>query len=161
MGKSAGEEWKEDLPIIAVNMNSREVVAVGERALKYFEHRETEVKIFNPYQSFSFIANDFELAESVMKTFVRKYLSSRFALISPIIIIQPLGYESELNGIEQRMFRELGIHCGARVVWILDHKETVSELELGKIDFKNALKSEKVSRKIPSCEITHWPDKSR
>ncbi len=83
--------------------------------------REIEKKRDVPFSNDRLIIAEFEPIEELFRTAINEVLNKKNKYISKSInmVIQVMDETiTEMTSIEKRTYRDLGEHCGARMVWL-------------------------------------------
>jgi rod shape-determining protein MreB and related proteins len=100
--------------VVAIDQDLKIPLAVGEEAKKMLGHTPGNVIALRPLRDG--VIADFDTAELMLKTFIRRVHEGR-SLVSPRIII---GIPSGVTGVERRAVIEAATQAGAREVRLID-----------------------------------------
>lgn len=99
--------------IVAVRHSDQEIVAYGSEAKEMQGRTPGEIVTVRPLKDG--VISDFELAESMIRHFIRKVQTTR--LLRPRICV---GIPSGITEVEKRSVRDSCEHAGAREVYLVD-----------------------------------------
>lgn len=100
--------------IVAIDRDSRQVVAIGYEAQQMHERTHKEIETVRPLKD-GVIAN-FEVAEQLIRGLIRRVQNSWYTSISRMVICVPSG----ITEVEKRAVRDSAEHSGARRVHLID-----------------------------------------
>ncbi|HBD64943.1 MAG TPA: rod shape-determining protein [Clostridiales bacterium] len=100
--------------VVALNVNSNEVCAVGESAKAMLDRTPKNIRAIRPLQNG--VIADFEITRAMIKYFIEKALNHRRFIKSNIVICVPVGVTS----IERRAVEEVAYDAGAKKVRLIE-----------------------------------------
>lgn len=100
--------------VVAIDQNEKIPLAVGEEAKKMLGRTPGNVVALRPLRDG--VIADFDTAELMLKSFIRRVHEGR-TLVSPRIVI---GIPSGVTGVERRAVMEAASQAGARDVYLID-----------------------------------------
>jgi rod shape-determining protein MreB len=100
--------------IVAINRDSRQVVAIGYEAQQMHERTHKEIETVRPLKD-GVIAN-FEVAEQLIRGLIRRVQNNWYTSIRRMVICVPSG----ITEVEKRAVRDSAEHSGARRVFLID-----------------------------------------
>lgn len=100
--------------VVAIDQNLRIPLAVGEEAKQMLGRTPGNVIAVRPLRDG--VIADFEIAEMMLKQFIRRVHEGR-TLVSPRVVI---GIPSGVTGVERRAVMEAASQAGAREVFLID-----------------------------------------
>jgi len=100
--------------VVALNVNSNEVCAVGESAKAMLDRTPKTIRAIRPLQNG--VIADFEITRAMIKYFIEKALNNRRFIKSNIVICVPVGVTS----IERRAVEEVAYDAGAKKVRLIE-----------------------------------------
>ena len=100
--------------VVAIDESSGEAVAVGEEAKKMLGRTPGNIKAIRPLRDG--VIADFDIAEIMLKHFIRRVHENK-SLVSPKVVI---GIPSGVTGVERRAVMDAAIQAGARMVYLID-----------------------------------------
>ncbi len=100
--------------VVAIDQNEKVPLAVGEDAKKMLGRTPGNVIALRPLRDG--VIADFDTAELMLKSFIRRVHEGR-TLVSPRIVI---GIPSGVTGVERRAVMEAASQAGARDVYLID-----------------------------------------
>lgn len=100
--------------IVAINRDSRKVVAIGYEAQQMHERTHKEIETVRPLKD-GVIAN-FEVAEQLIRGLIRRVQNNWYTSIRRMVICVPSG----ITEVEKRAVRDSAEHSGARRVFLID-----------------------------------------
>lgn len=105
-----------EVPEVAIAYDKKvRIVGVGSET--NIHRSNPSVKIVNPFAHPRTLISDFTVAEQMLKILLRRMQGSSIFVISPKVVIHPLGEpEGGFTQIERRAFRELAFGSGASQV---------------------------------------------
>ncbi|MDR1009059.1 MAG: rod shape-determining protein [Rickettsiales bacterium] len=92
----------------------KEILAVGEDAKKMLGRTPGNIQAIRPLKDG--VIADFEVAEAMIKYFIKKVLSHKTFTFPTVIICVPSGS----TAVERRAIQESAEVCGARKVWLIE-----------------------------------------
>ena len=99
--------------IVAVSRKDQEIVAFGQAAREMIGRTPEEISTIRPLKDG--VIADFELAEEMIRYFIRKIQSNR--LLRPLVVI---CIPSGITEVEKRAVRDSAEHAGAREVYLIE-----------------------------------------
>lgn len=100
--------------VVAVNVNSNEVCAVGEGAKAMLDRTPRSINAIRPLQNG--VIADFEITRAMIKYFINKALNRKRFVKSNVVICVPVGVTS----IERRAVEEVAYDAGAKKVKLVE-----------------------------------------
>ncbi|NEP38057.1 MAG: Hsp70 family protein, partial [Okeania sp. SIO2H7] len=100
--------------VVAIDQEQKTSIAVGEEAKRMLGRTPANVIAVRPLRDG--VIADFDIAELMLKHFIRKVHEGK-TLVSPRIVI---GIPSGVTGVERRAVMEAAAHAGAREVRLID-----------------------------------------
>lgn len=100
--------------VVAVNVNSNEVVAVGEAAKAMLDRTPKTISAIRPLQNG--VIADFEITRAMTKYFIDKAFNKKRFVRSNVVICVPVGVTS----IERRAVEEVAYDAGAKKVKLVE-----------------------------------------
>ncbi|MCL2439423.1 MAG: rod shape-determining protein [Alphaproteobacteria bacterium] len=103
--------------VVAITEGERgvkEILAVGEDAKKMLGRTPGSIQAIRPLKDG--VIADFEVAEAMIKHFIKKVLSSKTFTFPTVVICVPSGS----TAVERRAIQESAEVCGARKVWLIE-----------------------------------------
>ena len=100
--------------VVAIEQKAKVPLAVGEDAKKMLGRTPGDVAVLRPLRDG--VIADFDIAEIMLKHFIRRVHEGR-TLVSPKIVI---GIPSGITGIERRAVMDAALQAGARDVYLID-----------------------------------------
>lgn len=100
--------------IVAVNRNTRKILAIGSEALQMHERTHKEIETIKPLKDG--VIADFEVAEQLIRGLIRKVQKSWITTIRRMVVCVPSG----ITEVEKRAVRDSAEHAGARQVYLID-----------------------------------------
>ena len=102
--------------IVAINTNTKEVVAVGEEAKRMLGKTPSNIVAMKPMKDG--VIADFEACEAMLRYFIAKVKTPkhRFVLPPRIVVSVPSG----ITSVERRAVKETALKAGARLVRIVE-----------------------------------------
>lgn len=100
--------------VVALNVNSNEVCAVGQSAKAMLDRTPKTISAVRPLQNG--VIADFEITRAMIKYFIDKALNKKRFIKSNIVICVPVGVTS----IERRAVEEVAYDAGARKVKLVE-----------------------------------------
>jgi rod shape-determining protein MreB and related proteins len=101
--------------VVAINSNSKEVMAVGEEAKQMLGRAPGSITATRPMKD-GVIAH-FEVTEKMISTFIRKVHNNRKTLVRPRVVI---AVPSGITQVEKRAVRDSAESAGAREVFLIE-----------------------------------------
>lgn len=99
--------------IVAVSRRDQEIVAFGQEAREMVGRTPDEISTVRPLKDG--VIADFELAEEMIRYFIRRVQNSR--LLRPLVVI---CIPSGITEVEKRAVRDSAEHAGAREVYLVE-----------------------------------------
>ncbi|PSR02820.1 MAG: rod shape-determining protein, partial [Bacteroidetes bacterium QS_8_68_28] len=99
--------------IVAVDRNSREVIALGYEARQMHERTHEEIETIRPLKDG--VIADFEVAEEMIRTLIGKVQKGWLGRIRNMVVCVPSG----ITEVEKRAVRDSAEHAGARRVHLI------------------------------------------
>jgi len=99
--------------VVAINNETREVVAVGDEAKKMLGRTPISITALRPMKDG--VIADFEITEAMLRYFIQKVNHSVRFVPPRVVVAVPSG----ITEVERRAVRESAIHAGAREVRLL------------------------------------------
>lgn len=99
--------------VIAINLNDKTALAVGEEAKKMMGRTPVNVAVIRPLRDG--VIADFDTAELMLKHFIQRVHEGR--IVSPRVLI---GTPSGITGVEKRALKEAALQAGARDAHFID-----------------------------------------
>jgi len=99
--------------VVAINNETREVVAVGDEAKKMLGRTPLSITALRPMKDG--VIADFEITEAMLRYFIQK-VNHQVRFIPPRVVV---AVPSGITEVERRAVRESAIHAGAREVRLL------------------------------------------
>lgn len=99
--------------IVAISRVDQEIVAIGQGAREMIGRTPDEISTIRPLKDG--VIADFELAEEMIRYFIRKIKSNR--LLRPLVVI---CIPSGITEVEKRAVRDSAEHAGAREVYLVE-----------------------------------------
>lgn len=106
--------------VVAVEKDSRRVVAVGEEAKKMLGRTPGSIIAIRPMKDG--VISDFEVTEAMLKYFIQKVQPSKFAFRPTIVIAIPSG----ITEVEKRAVIDSAEHAGARSVILIEEPKAAA-----------------------------------
>ena len=101
--------------VVAINSNTKEVMAVGEEAKQMLGRAPGSIKAIRPMKD-GVIAH-FEVTEKMISNFIRKVHNNRKTLVRPRVVI---AVPSGITQVEKRAVRDSAESAGAREVFLIE-----------------------------------------
>ncbi|HRI85757.1 MAG TPA: rod shape-determining protein [Ignavibacteria bacterium] len=98
--------------IVTYDVTSRKIIAIGEESKKMMGRVHKELNTIRPMKDG--VIADFEIAEGMIKEFIKK-ISSSWMPSRRIVICVPSG----ITEVEKRAVRDTAEHAGAKEVWLI------------------------------------------
>ncbi len=99
--------------IVAISRVNQEIVAIGEDAREMIGRTPDEISTIRPLKDG--VIADFELAEEMIRYFIRKMKFNRF--LRPLVVV---CIPSGITEVEKRAVRDSAEHAGAREVYLVE-----------------------------------------
>ena len=99
--------------VVAINNETREVVAVGIEAKKMLGRTPLNITAMRPMKDG--VIADFEITEAMLRYFIQK-VNNKMRFVPPRVVV---AVPSGITEVERRAVRESAIHAGAREVQLL------------------------------------------
>ncbi len=99
--------------VVAINNETREVVAVGEEAKRMLGRTPLSITALRPMKDG--VIADFEITEAMLRYFIQK-VNHQVRFVPPRVVV---AVPSGITEVERRAVRESAIHAGAREVRLL------------------------------------------
>lgn len=99
--------------VVAINNETREVVAVGIEAKKMLGRTPMNITAMRPMKDG--VIADFEITEAMLRYFIQK-VNNKMRFVPPRVVV---AVPSGITEVERRAVRESAIHAGAREVQLL------------------------------------------
>ena len=99
--------------VVAINNETREVVAVGEEAKRMLGRTPMNISALRPMKDG--VIADFEITEAMLRYFIQKVNNSMRFVPPRVVVAVPSG----ITEVERRAVKESAIHAGAREVRLL------------------------------------------
>ncbi len=102
--------------IVAINTNTKQIVAVGEEAKKMLGKTPSNIIAMKPMRDG--VIADFEACEAMLRYFIMKVKTGKHKFLIPprIVISVPSG----ITSVERRAVRETALKAGARIVRLVE-----------------------------------------
>lgn len=100
--------------IVAVNRNTRNVIAFGREAQQMHERTHKDIETIRPLKDG--VIADFEVAEQLIKQLIRKVQTNWYTSIRRMVVCVPSG----ITEVEKRAVRDSAEHAGAKQVYLID-----------------------------------------
>ncbi|MCS7180849.1 MAG: rod shape-determining protein, partial [bacterium] len=102
--------------IVAINTNTKQVVAVGDEAKKMLGKTPSNIIAMKPMKDG--VIADFEACEEMLRYFILKVKSKKHKFVIPprIVISVPSG----ITSVERRAVKETALKAGARLAFLVD-----------------------------------------
>jgi rod shape-determining protein MreB len=100
--------------IVAVDTNTNQVREIGYEALQMHERTHKDIKTIRPLKDG--VIADFEVAEQMIRGFIRKVQQSWIATIRRMVVCVPSG----ITEVEKRAVRDSAEHAGAKRVHLIE-----------------------------------------
>ena len=98
--------------IVTYDVSSRKIIAIGEESKKMMGRVHKELATIRPMKDG--VIADFEIAEGMIKEFIKK-ISSSWMPAKRIVICVPSG----ITEVEKRAVRDTAEHAGAKEVYLI------------------------------------------
>lgn len=99
--------------VVAINNETREVVAVGSDAKKMLGRTPLNITAMRPMKDG--VIADFEITEAMLRYFIQK-VNNKMRFVPPRVVV---AVPSGITEVERRAVKESAIHAGAREVQLL------------------------------------------
>lgn len=99
--------------VVAINNETREVVAVGSDAKKMLGRTPINITAMRPMKDG--VIADFEITEAMLRYFIQK-VNNKMRFVPPRVVV---AVPSGITEVERRAVKESAIHAGAREVQLL------------------------------------------
>ena len=99
--------------IVAIRRKDQEIVAIGQEAREMLGRTPEEISTIRPLKDG--VIADFELAEEMIRFFIRRAQTNR--LLRPLVVI---CIPSGITEVEKRAVRDSAEHAGAREVYLVE-----------------------------------------
>jgi len=100
--------------IVAVDTNTNQVREIGYEALQMHERTHKDIKTIRPLKDG--VIADFEVAEQMIRGFIRKVQQSWLSTIRRMVVCVPSG----ITEVEKRAVRDSAEHAGAKRVHLIE-----------------------------------------
>ena len=100
--------------VVAIDETTGKPLAVGEEAKQMLGRTPDNIRAIRPLRDG--VIADFDIAEVMLKHFIRRVHENK-ALVSPKIVI---GIPSGVTGVERRAVMDAALQAGARMVYLID-----------------------------------------
>lgn len=100
--------------VVAIEAGTSNVLAVGEEAKRMLGRTPGNIVAIRPMRDG--VIADFDIAESMLRYFIKKIHSSRRLVRPRIVVAVPSG----ITEVERRAVRDSALHAGAREVYMLE-----------------------------------------
>jgi rod shape-determining protein MreB len=100
--------------VVAVDSTTNEVLAVGHKAKSMLGKTPRKIHAVRPMKDG--VIADFEIAEGMLKTLIKRVTPSRTLFRPKILIAVPSG----ITGVEKRAVEDSALHAGAQEVFLID-----------------------------------------
>lgn len=100
--------------VVAIDQTDGRPLAVGEEAKQMLGRTPGNIKAIRPLRDG--VIADFDIAEVMLKHFIRRVHENK-ALVSPRVVI---GIPSGITGVERRAVKDAALEAGARMVYLID-----------------------------------------
>jgi rod shape-determining protein MreB len=100
--------------IVAVNRNTRKVIAIGHEALQMHERTHKDIETIRPLKDG--VIADFEVAEQLISQLIRKVQTTWYMSIRRMVICVPSG----ITEVEKRAVRDSAERAGAKQVYLIE-----------------------------------------
>ena len=99
--------------IVAIEVNSKKVLAVGAEAKEMVGRTPGEIKSIRPLKDG--VIADFEITEKLLSNFIRRVVKHRYLMKPRVVISVPSG----ITEVEKRAVRDSAENAGAREVFLI------------------------------------------
>ncbi|MEM6599471.1 MAG: rod shape-determining protein [Cyanobacteria bacterium P01_D01_bin.36] len=100
--------------VVAIDEKDGKPLAVGEEAKQMLGRTPGDIRAVRPLRDG--VIADFDIAEVMLKHFIRRVHENK-ALVSPRVVI---GIPSGVTGVERRAVMDAALQAGARMVYLID-----------------------------------------
>ncbi len=100
--------------VVAIDETTGKPLAVGEEAKQMLGRTPGNIRALRPLRDG--VIADFDIAEIMLKHFIRRVHENK-ALVSPKVVI---GIPSGVTGVERRAVMDAALQAGARMVYLID-----------------------------------------
>lgn len=100
--------------VVAIDETTGKPLAVGEEAKQMLGRTPGNIRALRPLRDG--VIADFDIAEVMLKHFIRRVHENK-ALVSPKVVI---GIPSGVTGVERRAVMDAALQAGARIVYLID-----------------------------------------
>ena len=100
--------------VVAINTNTKEVLAVGEEAKKMIGRTPGSIVAIRPLKDG--VIADFDVTKSMLKYFIRKATNGKTLFQPRVVVCVPSG----VTEVEKRAVEEAAIHAGARDAYLIE-----------------------------------------
>lgn len=100
--------------VVAIDTNTKEVLAVGEEAKKMIGRTPGNIIAIRPLKDG--VIADFDITQSMLKYFIKKAYKKRFLFQPRVVVCVPSG----VTEVEKRAVEEAAIHAGARDAYLIE-----------------------------------------
>jgi len=100
--------------VVAIDETTGKPLAVGEEAKQMLGRTPDNIRALRPLRDG--VIADFDIAEVMLKHFIRRVHENK-ALVSPKVVI---GIPSGVTGVERRAVMDAALQAGARMVYLID-----------------------------------------
>ncbi len=100
--------------VVAIDETTGKALAVGEEAKQMLGRTPDNIRAIRPLRDG--VIADFDVAEVMLKHFIRRVHENK-ALVSPKVVI---GIPSGVTGVERRAVMDAALQAGARMVYLID-----------------------------------------
>ena len=100
--------------VVAIDETNGKPLAVGEEAKQMLGRTPGNIRALRPLRDG--VIADFDIAEVMLKHFIRRVHENK-ALVSPRVVI---GIPSGVTGVERRAVMDAALQAGARMVYLID-----------------------------------------
>ncbi|MEL6351824.1 MAG: rod shape-determining protein [Cyanobacteria bacterium J06627_28] len=100
--------------VVAIDETDGKPLAVGEDAKQMLGRTPGNIRALRPLRDG--VIADFDIAEVMLKHFIRRVHENK-ALVSPRVVI---GIPSGITGVERRAVKDAALQAGARMVYLID-----------------------------------------
>ncbi|WP_121969557.1 rod shape-determining protein [Leptolyngbya sp. BC1307] len=100
--------------VVAIDETDGKPLAVGEEAKRMLGRTPGNIRAIRPLRDG--VIADFDIAEVMLKHFIRRVHENK-ALVSPRVVI---GIPSGVTGVERRAVMDAALQAGARMVYLID-----------------------------------------
>ena len=100
--------------VVAINTNTKEVLAVGEEAKKMIGRTPGSIVAIRPLKDG--VIADFDVTKSMLKYFIRKASNGKTLFQPRVVVCVPSG----VTEVEKRAVEEAAVHAGARDAYLIE-----------------------------------------